>query len=79
MFDLGNNVDHVGLRMTIPPKQVATPIQNANEMDGQIVTPTHILAEELAMVSEGDDDEQDQKDFATFESKSNHFQPWIFW
>jgi hypothetical protein len=27
MFDLGSNVDHAGLKVTIPPKQIVTPLK----------------------------------------------------
>jgi hypothetical protein len=35
MFDLCN---HVGLRMTIPLEQIVAPLQNTDEMDGEIIT-----------------------------------------
>jgi hypothetical protein len=34
MFDLGNNVNHADLRMTIPLDQVLAPPENVDEIDG---------------------------------------------
>jgi hypothetical protein len=42
-----------------------------DEIDGKIITQTQVLAEELAMPSECDDDEQDEENFASSRSKGN--------
>lgn len=73
MFDLRNNDNHVGLRMTIPLEQIVAPFQNMDEMDGEIITLAQVLAKELIVAFEGDDDEQDEKDFPSFGSKNNLF------
>jgi hypothetical protein len=73
MFDLSNNANHVGLRMTIPLEQIVAPLQKVNEMDGEIITLAQVLVEELIVAFEGDDDEHDGKDIPSFGSKNNLF------
>jgi hypothetical protein len=71
MFDLGNNANHASLKMTIPLDQVLVPLKNVDEIDGKIITQTQVLAKELAMPSECDDDEQDEENLASSGSKGN--------
>jgi hypothetical protein len=42
-----------------------------DEIDGEIVIQTQILAEELAVASKCDDDEQDEENFASFGFEGN--------
>jgi hypothetical protein len=43
--------------MTIPLEQIVAPLQNKDEMDGKIITLAQVLAEELIVTFESDDDE----------------------
>jgi hypothetical protein len=71
MFDLGNNANHASLRMIIPLDQVSIPPKYMDEIDGKIITQTQVLAEELIMPSECDDDEHDEENFASFGFEGN--------
>ncbi len=49
MFDLGNNVDHVGLKMIIPLEHAHIPAPDVNAMVNELITPTQVLVEEMVM------------------------------
>jgi len=50
MFDLGNNVDHACLKVIIPFEHAPTPTPDANEMVGELINPTHVLAKEMVVI-----------------------------
>ncbi len=62
-FDLGNNFDHVGLRLINPTKAMATPSlsNQMDEMVRELITPTQILVEEMAISSKFDNEKRDDE------------------
>jgi hypothetical protein len=69
MFDLGNNVDHACLKMIIPFEHAPTPTLDVNEMVGELINPTSILAKEMVVRFDCDDDEKVDERLVSFESK----------
>jgi len=62
LFDLGNNYNHVGMRMidlSQPPTSVPPP-NIVDAMASELITLTQILIEEMATFSNHDDDEADE-------------------
>jgi hypothetical protein len=49
MFDLGNNVDHVGLKMIIPLEHAHVLAPNVNGMVNELITSAQVLVEEMAI------------------------------
>ncbi len=58
MFNLGDDVEDVGLRENVDTNQVVALPYDVEVMDGQIITPTQLLVEEITIIFEGEDDEQ---------------------
>ncbi len=58
MFDLGNNVDHSGLRVIIPSEHAPTLVPYVNEMVSELITPAQVLTEEMVIRFDCDDDEE---------------------
>jgi hypothetical protein len=56
MFDLGNNVDHIGLKMIIPFEHAPTLPLDVNEMVGELITLAQLLVEDMVVRSNYDDD-----------------------
>jgi xanthosine utilization system XapX-like protein len=56
MFDLGNNVDHACLRVIIPHEPACALVLNVSGMVGELITPTQVLVEEMAITSNCDDE-----------------------
>jgi hypothetical protein len=71
MFDLGNNVDHVGLKMMIPSKHAPTPILDVNETIGELITLAVVLAEKMVVRFDCDDDKEANEGLDSLESKGN--------
>ncbi len=59
LFDLGNNFDHVGLRVIDHSQANVTliPHPNVDVIVGQSIIPTQMLVEEMVAAIEHDDDE----------------------
>jgi hypothetical protein len=58
LFDLGNNVDYIGLRVGNLTKQPPTLIPNVDDMVGEMITLMQVLVEELAVASNVDGDDE---------------------
>jgi hypothetical protein len=61
LFDMGNNADHVGLRVDVNPTNIVVAIAqypDANEVVCELITQTQILVEEITTTFEGDNDDE---------------------
>jgi hypothetical protein len=57
---LGNNVDHVGLRVA-NPREASTapqPQNHVDDLDGQLITLAQVMVEEIVVSFECDNDEK---------------------
>ncbi len=70
-----NNSNHPSLRVTAnPTNDVAHAPLNVETMIGDLITPTHVLVEEMAIASEDDkDDDDNSQDLASLNSKDESF------
>jgi hypothetical protein len=62
LFDMGNNVDHVGLWVDVNPTNrvaIAAQYPNVDEVVGELITWAQILVEEIATTSTGDNDDEE--------------------
>jgi hypothetical protein len=64
LSDLGNNSKHASLRVIDHSQTNGTlvPPPNVDAMVGQMITPTQMLVEEMAIAFEHDDDEIDEQE-----------------
>jgi hypothetical protein len=71
-FDLGNNFNHTGLRLTNHSQVVVKPPPNKNAVVGELITQAQVMAKEMAIASEDDDDDDvgDEQELLSPESKS---------
>ncbi len=70
LLDLGNNFDHSGLRVTNHSHVVTKPTPNMNVVTGELITLTQVMAEEMVVAFEDDDDVQDKQEPFSPKSKS---------
>jgi hypothetical protein len=59
---MGNNVDHVGLRVDVNPTNkvvIASQYPDVDEVVGELITQAQVLTEEIATTFEGDNDDEE--------------------
>ncbi len=62
LIDFGNNSNHLGLKLiTNPTDDVVPALPNVEMLIGDLITPTQIMVEEMAVASK--DDESDGDNF----------------
>jgi len=63
LFELGNNFDHVGLKMikSIPINGYPIPLPNVDVMISELITTTQVMAEKMVVVSNYDDEANEAK------------------
>jgi hypothetical protein len=67
IFNLGNNANYVGLKITTILEQAPTLLPNTNEMFGKLITLAQVLAKKLVVEFKNDDEGDNEQD-ETFES-----------
>jgi hypothetical protein len=58
LFNLGNNANHASLRMFVPMNDVVAPPINMTNVIGELITPTQVVAKEMVIVSNGENDDE---------------------
>ncbi len=68
---MGNNVDHACLKVIIPFEHAPTLVPYVNEMVRELINPAQVLAKEMAVISDCDDDEEVDEGLASSKFEGN--------